>query len=712
MTSKQRRRLALLIVSGTVLVLVGICGGGLQGWQLGVTILGTLVSLSSIACLGSPANPSTFPKTEASQPDAAASPQLFKEWQQQKLAELQLRHEELDERQRDLVGRFARYQEFLEYPIEDSDNAFLTSDTTRLSESDRRVQGLLEAEAERVYEKIRRNGYTVNGDIDVDTIRSEVHALVLSVAHVYSPNSANPLLETSFEQLARSASRVCLHALVLLERLPVDVKRYNINELYGYLRKAVETYGTYQQVAPWVKHLSRGAYVGRLAAGTNPVTLGAWWLATEVGRRGAQKLVENVVDRQAVAVLHNIVTVIGVEVANVYGPGFRQRDGAWVYGAELTELLKRFPVSRESLTQALQEITVLPLRCEYDRVYLYRCVADHRAAGFRIHNSTMLDREQRENIAHRLEQFFIKYIHGAKDKESAAWQLDVESRLDLKLSLRTTATTHAAASANVSLNSDVVAAVTSVHAFMTSVIGTTARRAHTAIEQSDLLHALPLEDRVPLLKSLETANAPFEPPDLDPSDPLTNRFLQALIQAVVAEHAWDQHVEQLVIETICYFRRSRPEAQTMFDGACVQQLSEHCDDDAKVRYLNPDQVKATLSALTTSTRLKAVYRGISVLRNAELVELPEAALVVLGNTANTTRELLLLPESETTTPLWRGDERSPIQRKKGLLIDDCQVREGEWLEETFINAEAIIIAGSMTGGGFPKTFGALLNTTT
>lgn len=705
MTSKQRRRLVVLIVSGTVMVLVGIIGGGIQGWLSWIAVLGALVSLSSLVCLHRPVTSSTFPSGTAPQPQPnAASPELFEDWHQQRLAELQLRHEELDERQRDLIGRFARYQEFLEYPIEDFDSAFSASETNRFSEQDRQVQSLLEVEAERVYEKIRRNGYSANGRVDVESIRSEVYALVLSVARVYSPNSANPLLETSFEQLARSASRVCLHALVLLERLPVDVKRYNISEMYGYLRKAVETYGTYQQVAPWVKHLSRGAYAGRLAAGTNPVTLGAWWLASEVGRRGAQKLVENVVDRQAVAVLHDIVTVIGVEVANVYGPGFRQRDSAWVYGAELTELLKRFPISRESLTQALQQITVLPLRSEYDRIYLYRCIADHRAAGFRIHDSTMLDREQREEIADKLEQFFARFIHGAKAKESAAWQQDVESRLDLKLSLH-------ADTVPAAVESDIVSAVTSVHAFMTSVVGATTQAAHAAIEQSALLNALPLEQRVPLLKSLEEATAPprFEPPDLDPSAPLTETFLQALIQAVVVQHSWEHHIEQLVLEAICYFRRSRQEAEAMFDAACVLRLTEHSDDDAKVRYLTAEQVRATLTRIKPSTRLKAVYRGISASRNAELVELPEAALVVLCDTVNSKRKFLLLAAGEAETPLWQGDDGCDVQRKKGFLIDDCQIGGGTWLEQASVATEAIIIAGSVTGGGFHKTFGALLS---
>lgn len=121
----------------------------------------------------------------------------------------------------------------------------------KLSEQDRQVRQLLEAEAERVYEQIRRNAYTVNGKVDLETIRNEGLQLIQKVARIYQPNSQNPLLETSFEQLARAASRACLHVLVLLEQLPVSVQHYNANKLYSYMQKAIASYGVYQKASPW-----------------------------------------------------------------------------------------------------------------------------------------------------------------------------------------------------------------------------------------------------------------------------------------------------------------------------------------------------------------------------------------------------------------------------------------------------------------------------
>lgn len=144
--------------------------------------------------------------------------------------------------------------------------------------------------------------------------------------------------------------------------------------------------------------MSRGLYAGRLLSASNPAALGAWWLATELGKRGAEKVIENVVDRQAIATLHDLVTVIGVEVAGIYGTGFRQRDAGWIMGTELVELIHSFPMSGESLKHGLQQITTLPLRSEYDRIYLYRCLAEHRSAGLQLADPAMLTREEREGI--------------------------------------------------------------------------------------------------------------------------------------------------------------------------------------------------------------------------------------------------------------------------------------------------------------------------
>jgi len=702
MMKKQKRLLIALVTTGVMMILIGLILNLLHGWSLWLVFIGALVAQSSVLLLSDRLSPIKTLPDEPNGDDSVEAQQVrFTEWQQLQFQELEQEKQLLDERQRELATRFARYHEFLEYPDDVADLDSSTHSPVRLSVCDRQVHELLEAEAARVYEKIRQNGYTVDGKVDLVIIREEVMTLVQNVARIYAPDSANPLLETSFEQLARAASRICLHSLVLLERLPVDVKHYNINEIHSYLKRAVQGYGTYQQVAPWFKHLSRGAYFGRLAAGTNPVSLGAWWLATEVGRRGAQKLVENVVDRQAVAALHDIVTVIGVEVANVYGPGYRQRDAAWVYGAELTELLRRFPVSRESLTEALRVITVLPLRNEYDRVYLYRCVANHRAAGFRIPDSAMISRPERDAIAQKLEAFFHGFIHGVTDKEAASWRDDVESRLDLKLKFDQAVEQPAT-------HDQVTACVHAVYTFLVSVASVDRDKAKALVGQTDLMTRVPLESRASVLDSLEANDSRFSPPDLDPSAELTECFLKALMETLVEGYDWDRNVEELALETAGYYRRSRVDAEAMFDAACAAYLQTRCARDIKVRRLTSEQVSGLLQTLTQGDLVQAVFEGVGLKYSERVTDQSESVLAVIQGPEETLSRLALVQASSDENPVWTAHSNWHVGKRKGFLIDDCELTGGEWSVATVVKPDSIVLSGSITGGGYDKMFAELL----
>lgn len=694
-----------LILVGSVLVLIAtVFGDGHWGFRA-VAATGAVLAASSVLWLpqASPFSGLSIGKqTHEALEDATLEQQQrhFQEWQQVQLQAMEEQRQRLEERQRDLAKQLTKFQEFMEYPAQSPTSAFDHPELLQASEKDREVHLLLEAEAARVYEKIRQNGYRKNGDVDLDDIRTDVLNLVQRVARVYTPNSENPLLETSFEQLARAASRICLHTLVLIERLPVDVKHYNINQVYGYMRKAIQGYGTYQQVAPWLTHLSRGAYMGRLAAGTNPVTLGAWWLATEVGRRGAQRLVENVVDRQAVSVLHDVVTVVGAEVANIYGPGFRQRDASWIYGTELTELLHRFPISRDSLTAALREITTLPLFSEYDRIYLYRCVANHRSAGFRLTDSAVLSRDERDSIAQKLEHFFSHYIHGASDADRSAWQNDVESRLDLKLSFNESQTP-------LSQEAQATAALTSVYTFLTSIASLSAPQATALLQHSPLLQSIAGSRHAALFDVLQNTDTRFEPPDLDPSAEVTQQYLMSLADAVIASDAWDPHLEELVLETACYFRRSREDAAALFHEASIRRVGFHSKASLKLDALGSGHLRAILPLLNDNSQLQAVFSGISFRYGQQQDRQSHARLVAVGQPGQKPSRLLLLTDT-APEPVWTAEEHNwSVHKVRGYVISDCEISGGIWQSGPAATPDAIVIAGVL-GSKFDRTFGCLL----
>ncbi len=542
-------------------------------------------------------------------------------------SDLDFREERLQERERDLASRFARFHEFLEYPVEDVHAKKSSGDLQKLTEQDRSVRKLLETEAERVYEKIRRNGYTVKGKVDLETIRIEAMNLIQQVAKIYNPSSQNPLLETSFDQLTRAASRICLHVLVLLEQLPVSVQHYNANKLYGYMQKAIISYGVYQKASPWLTYLSRGLYAGRIAAATNPAAIGAWWLATELGKGGAQKVIENVVDRQAIATLHDLVTVIGVEVAGIYGTGFRQRDTGWILGAELVELIHSFPMSGESLRNGLRHVTALPLRSEYDRIYLYRCLADHKSAGLQLADPAMLPREEREVIAKHLEAFFTSHIHGATEANLKKWRDGFEQRFDLRLTLDGIRKSRSDSEQN-----ELQLALHSLASFLQSVAGVSVTGAIHAM--ADLKTSLRLADseRSAIIAEVcrATASQAFEPPTLDPAAPITNDFLSDLATCcTISEHP-DEQVEQLACEVSRYFRRPAQDMQNSLNAAWQFRAKLQSSNPTACEHLNGKVARGFFELRNENEQLAFCYGDLSQISGDAAEPLPETWLLGLG----------------------------------------------------------------------------------
>ena len=639
----------------------------------------------------------------------------FEETRAALLTELDHRASRLGEREHILAARFARFQEFLEYPVDDLHESQSTAELHQLSDNDRKVRKLLETEAERVYEKIRRNGYTVNGKVDVFAIRDEAHLLFKQVAQIYKPGSENPLLETSFEQLARAASRVCLHVLVLLEQLPVNVQHYNISTLYGYFQKAVTGYGVYQKATPWLSYLSRGLYAGRIAAATNPATIGAWWLATEVGKIGASKLIENVVDRQAVAVLHQVIAVVGVEAASIYGAGFRHRDPAWILGTELVELIHSFPPSGESLRNGMKLITGLPLRNEYDRIYLYRCLANHRSAGLRVTDSAMLTREEREKIAKQLEQFFADHIHGASDSTTQKWRESAEQRLDLRFNVQ-----HTSNRPKASVRHCADSAVASLSAFLKSFVQSSTITAVDTLRTTKSFQLLDVPQQQAMLSRLEsnTAVQNFEPPELDPSSDITNTYLADLAMCAVSSDQPDEQIEQLVTEMYGYFRHTAVEACQALDKAWLQKLRWSVVDDLPIDALPSGAAKAFFEQRVDHERMAFCHDDLNALNGESLLPIPNALLIGLvshsaaGSTAPLGRRAIVV-SLESRDVVWNASAPMKVERRGGILVDSAEIRNGGWNSDfsksrSFSTTAPLVVDGSIRGGRFKNSFRRLL----
>ncbi|MFK7817680.1 MAG: hypothetical protein AB8G99_03090 [Planctomycetaceae bacterium] len=579
----------ILISAGAIVTLATAFFGGQSGATLAGCAVGAVLPLASIPFLKKSANSEADVFEDAKMLFENERNEFEKQragiedWRDSIRSQLDQQVHRIEDRERSLAEKLATHQELFELP-NPSQPPISFERNERLTVQDRQVLELLQTEAEVAYEKIRNKEYsTADGKVDIQLVREDIHSLVQRVAKVYSPNSENPLLETSFENVARAAGRVCLHALVLVEQLPLDVKQYNFNNMYSYIRKAVVAYGQYQKSAPWFSYLSRSLYAGRFLAGANPLTLGAWVVATEVGKKAGQKAVENFVDRQAIGLLHDLIRVIGFEVANIYGGDFRHRDPNWIYGSELTELVGRFPLSRESLREGLRQVSSLPLRNEYDRVYLYRCIADHRAAGLTLSDPALLTREEREQIASGLEKFFTDFVHGATDKEVTKWKSEFEERFDMRLNLnssdeRTT----------VDRTSD---CVQSIVAFLQSVVGLESKELKACMQRSQLMQNLTEDAQLAILSS---PNVGFEPADIDPSESIVDEYLNDLVRVTVATKRSDENIERLVAETGAYFRRTIPEMTDRIDAAYVELATESFVENAPTRKLPTELARELL----------------------------------------------------------------------------------------------------------------------
>ena len=351
---------------------------------------------------------------------------------------------QLDQRHAQLSQKLIAFHEWSEFPVPiDLDDGVaaavargeLPSDASleAFVAKDRQTIELLESEAKRIFENILQNKYTVDGGLQTRMLRQEALGIAESVARIYQPDAQLPLMETSAEQIMFAASRVCLQTLVVMDELPLNVKQMNIQSLYGYISKAVKAYGVYKKAKPLLDYASGAVYAGRFALGANPVTTGAMWLLQNAGKKAASNVAGKYFNEQAMGLLSNVIHAIGFEAAQIYGGDFRHRDSNWIYGVELVETVNHFQFDRESLIAALEELGALKLRSEYDRVFLYRCVAVGKSPDARRYRAhVLLSDEQKQTVYLRIGEYLKTHYAGLDVELIEQWRVRLRKHLGIK----------------------------------------------------------------------------------------------------------------------------------------------------------------------------------------------------------------------------------------------------------------------------------------
>ena len=567
----------------------------------------------------------------------------------------------IDQRERQLNERLKTFHEWMEFPQPLDLRAEETQEaTSEIAEKDKRLQKLLDEESERVFDKILNGKYTVDGELQITQIRDEATDLIRRIAAIYQPDAKDPLLETSVAQILHASSRASLQFITVLEDLPLDVKDYSIQNIYDYVEKGVKAYGVYKKFEPYKPYVDTAYYLGRFAMGASPISLGAWWLVGTLGQKGAEALTTHFLEGQALTFLQNLIRVIGYEVGSIYGGDVRHRDPNWFYATEVVELIHTFPASRRSLACGLKEIGRLSLRSEYDRIFLYRCLASHQSASPGNYDATVLSTAERSQIAERLEQLFLQEIHSTSEETTAGWQSGLQQRLAVQIKLDRAAAMQRSTQAASQL------AAGSLAGFLVDRRGL------------DIDKALSLLDRTQTLKRMDPAakaqwrlttekNPPFyfEIPDLDPGSGIADRYL-ADLAALILETPPYRDDSRSLFEYVAHALRSGEEAVQQFDEQLVGRMSRNLSayqPEGQLSGKIADQLAQSLG----DAPLRFIYGGLTF--DPPEVDAPEAVLFATDDRCG------IIHGAST---IWEADNSTRSSQQTTLGQGHCRLSGGKW----------------------------------
>ncbi len=299
-----------------------------------------------------------------------------------------------------------------------------------LANKDRMLIGLIEAESQLAFKRILKNRYAAESGVNTQLILQDIRTFVTQVAILYRPDTADPLLETEIELIAKSLSSASLHLLVVIDGLPLNLKSYNTARMYKLIRRGASYYGTYKAFRPYMEHGMNALHMGRLALGMNPLAVGASWLAGKLTSYGAKSIGERVLQRRSLQLLNDFIRIIGFEAAMMYGGDFRHRDANWVLGAELVNL----EVSRKSdlggRDAALKKLCSLVMRHEFDRIHLLSHLARHKFIDVaRTRPQIALTQQERDQVAGELLQHCVSTNVNLDDSRVTRWRKSAEATL-------------------------------------------------------------------------------------------------------------------------------------------------------------------------------------------------------------------------------------------------------------------------------------------
>lgn len=352
------------------------------------------------------------------------------------LAEEAIRQEarRLDSRRAEIGKVLMAYGEWMEFPDFEAIQKVEWA-TTERSAQDAEVAALMERQADRVLERVSEGYYWEEGQLQTRALLLDFGEFVESIAGIYNPESERAILETNLGELLKSVNRVSLQVILLLEEIPLlDLKDWNLRQVTDKIRTASKVAKKYEDLQPIlnpVRYLWQGS---KFLLASNPLLAAGWIAGSNLIWKGGKKIGKRSLDGYLLSLVRQVLGIIAWETASIYDRTSRFRDPEWVYGVELAHLVSEFPLERESLRAALRELGALSLRSSYDRIFLYRCVAQHVSPKpERFIQADLMTEDTRKEIVESLTEFFREYVGDTREKKVARWRKDLGKRLEVQV---------------------------------------------------------------------------------------------------------------------------------------------------------------------------------------------------------------------------------------------------------------------------------------
>jgi hypothetical protein len=212
------------------------------------------------------------------------------------------------------------------------------------------------------------------------------------------------------------------------------VKDWNLRQVAENVRKASKVVKKYEDLQPIlgpVRYLWQGS---KFLFASNPLVAAGWIAGSRIVGTAGKKIGKRSLDAFLLSVVRQILGIVAWETASIYDRTGRFRNPEWIYGVELAHLVSAFPLTGDSLRGALRELGKLPLRSSYDRIFLYRCVAQHVSPKpDRFTQTALLSEETRKQLAKRLHAFFDAHVVDAADRKVSTWRKEIGKRLGVSI---------------------------------------------------------------------------------------------------------------------------------------------------------------------------------------------------------------------------------------------------------------------------------------